>query len=901
MGESGVLNDSPTDLSPIMSTFMSANGYRYHLHPELVKNGEVEVIFLCVDCLQLVNEEKEDDAGTIDPESTNAEVKIEKRNISRKKLREKSMAIAAGCDYGVLSRIKELPRPSVLERALLCPHRAYYVTVKVKNPVGLPGSKSLQGDIICFTQDGPAEALELLGSMGETMHDRIEWVRGGGNFKVILVDDQGNMENWLHDNAVLVARPHVVFNELRVRAKIDEATETASGLPCPQDATYQDDFVKPLEGLAGEMFKQSRRLEEKHIVAVEAFSELQASDVAGVRQSDNGGDMDSVGVMSSNADVPSREDHDIENIAALLELMEDDDEFGACEEPGDAESVGADVGPGTDPVVARRRSRFLSSKLRRGNDAVNEFENNGLNVMTLFRHIFPLMWSKAVHEGTSKLKQSNDTLVYGPLKAKGTLSQKQRTHIMMQFTTLAARDPMIHHFLANQTRRHSTCITVSRLPAELTSSFEKLVNADDFAERCENARHHPTSPDAKRLSRTITRFVRSAGKTKPWSAQERENIKPTLLAMKDRHGTGSVFYTISLDDVHNILTIRICFPTKQLEGFPSFAGDDDEMEAEHIEKMMEALRNGGVFNVNGTGNVRFEESQLQRLVVTNPTACSIAYHRMIEQVHSVLFGRDCSTKKTVQIFHEVDGELCLTEEALRKGIKPGILGLNLGFTEVTETSSRKALHCHGIGWTAASPEFLASIAANEEVWSDCAAALETQISGEVGLEVWLLGKLMKTVKVKKPRASFASVAPIVEDAAAILSQEARAVREGVTAVGLQEHGCTFTCKKGFGGKWGCRFCNPAGHPVDKLMFVQLNAADRVDEGAVLAGDKGQPVWCESVQQSSREADCATTWCSTKTCTAQWLGFDDRDDDGGLLNVILTRPSPMPAFVSNKVK
>ena len=71
------------------------------------------------------------------------------------------MAIAAGCDYGVLSRITELTRPSVLERALLCPHRAYYVTVKVKNPMGLPGAKSLQGDIICFTQDGPAEALHM--------------------------------------------------------------------------------------------------------------------------------------------------------------------------------------------------------------------------------------------------------------------------------------------------------------------------------------------------------------------------------------------------------------------------------------------------------------------------------------------------------------------------------------------------------------------------------------------------------------------------------------------------------------------------------------------------------------------------------------------------------------------
>ena len=89
MGESGVLNDSPTDLSPIMSTFMSSNGIRYHLHPELVQEGEGEVISVCVDCLQLIKEE--DDAGTIHLDSPDAEVKTEKRNGGSQKLREKTM------------------------------------------------------------------------------------------------------------------------------------------------------------------------------------------------------------------------------------------------------------------------------------------------------------------------------------------------------------------------------------------------------------------------------------------------------------------------------------------------------------------------------------------------------------------------------------------------------------------------------------------------------------------------------------------------------------------------------------------------------------------------------------------------------------------------------------------
>ena len=48
--------------------------------------------------------------------------------------------------------------------------------------------------------------------------------------------------------------------------------------------------------------------------------------------------------------------------------------------------------------------------------------------------------------------------------------------------------------------------------------------------------------------------------------------------------------------------------------FKDFAsGNNDDAETLQIEKRMGALRNGGVFQVEGKGNVRFEESQIQRL------------------------------------------------------------------------------------------------------------------------------------------------------------------------------------------------------------------------------------------------------------------------------------------------
>ncbi len=251
MNESGLLNEHTTDLSPIMSSYLcEENEKRYHLHPEAIRlnTANIAVCDFCVGCLSLVSEER--DAGAIDPEALDAKLKQTKRDISREKVRASSMSIASGCDYGVQSRITELEWPSILERCILCPQRAYYVTVKVKNPIGLPGAKSLQGDIICFTQDGPAEAIRLLGkSAKETLKERIDWVRGGGNFRVFCVDDQGNMENWLHDNSVLVARPHVIFNELRVRALLDKATGNESGDVGPEDFTYAEDFVAPLNGL----------------------------------------------------------------------------------------------------------------------------------------------------------------------------------------------------------------------------------------------------------------------------------------------------------------------------------------------------------------------------------------------------------------------------------------------------------------------------------------------------------------------------------------------------------------------------------------------------------------------------------------------------------------------------
>ena len=179
------------------------------------------------------------------------------------------------------------------------------------------------------------------------------------------------MENWLHDNSVLVARPHVIFNELRVRALLDKATGNESGDVGPEDFTYAEDFVAPLNGFEKIMFESARHMRDKEYVALETLSQLETSDVAGVRDFDNGGKIGSVGIMSSSIDVPIG-DSTI-NVDTFLDLMQGD----ASNEhyDPDIEKVSATSVPETSSI---------STKLPRSCDAVNEFENNGLSIMKLF-------------------------------------------------------------------------------------------------------------------------------------------------------------------------------------------------------------------------------------------------------------------------------------------------------------------------------------------------------------------------------------------------------------------------------------------------------------------------------------------------------------------------------------
>ena len=48
------------------------------------------------------------------------------------------------------------------------------------------------------------------------------------------------------------------------------------------------------------------------------------------------------------------------------------------------------------------------------------------------------------------------------------------------------------------------------------------------------------------------------------------------LGTAERHGNPSAFFSISPDDVHQTIAIRLSMPSKSNSGFPAFGGDDED-------------------------------------------------------------------------------------------------------------------------------------------------------------------------------------------------------------------------------------------------------------------------------------------------------------------------------------
>ena len=738
----------------------------------------------------------------------------------------------------------------------------------------------MKGDAIVFLQNvgdvkEPIVTSESSKSWIDTMMNSVSWVSSGGNFQVSLVGPEGEQDNlweWLNGKNVIVARTAVLYNHSVVRHFLDHHVLGNVDEPSfKPDASTLPVLESSIQAMRLQMRREAGALTDDLSKAVEMQSQIDADDVAAVRDSDNGGALNYVCVNSS-------QDETTLNREAYFEKIK-------------KATVSSESGNAT---------------INRSKDPVSEFHQNGVNIMHVWRHVFPLMIVD-YKEHRGKVDEESGAKVSRPLKAHGTVSVDEATHMFLQHTAVLAQELPLVFYVANQRQRHSVILSSSlNVCSGNERKFHEIVGAPDFAARLQDAIVDPTTKDANKLYRDCIRIFTTAGSSKPWSASQRQALLPQMLAMADRHGNGSIFYTIAQDDTHNSFVVRLAFPSKSNHNFPSFAttearnywqtsdGDVHVSEREGVSSMMAALRDRGYIDLPIGNTGELTPIRLQRLATENPIAAAHVFEHVVLTVKKVLFGSDIASKKTHPSFVCAKGGTAPT--CIAPHTTTGIFGLVLADTSVTEQNERKALHTHGLLFTALSPALLAKAAGDSKLWGNIANALDSQLVAQVPVAAHVIVSLHKSMGIPLPRASFTSATsmpPSLESRTMEQKQHDSAINV-LTLNGHFTH--SFTCHKNKAGEFGCRSGYPKPHWIEETHIVQLVCTNDVLPKKKLAGNRGTPWGC-----SGRRPSCIRSWDDTVEITSKkskrkkdYAEDDDEEAESELsILVQLVKPQPAP--------
>jgi hypothetical protein len=396
----------------------------------------------------------------------------------------------------------------------------------------------------------------------------------------------------------------------------------------------------------------------------------------------------------------------------------------------------------------------------RDSEPVNEFEDNAIAIMDSFPDAFP--------RGVG-------------LSGKGTISKEERLHLLRQATLQFSQIPQLIFLLFNQMQRHLASQSVSSRVKNTPEAFEAFaqdVSDPAFAALVVSAQANPEGAEAKKVLERVSRYLQICGSVIPWSTSERKQEIAKIYGLLHRYGKPTIFLTISPDDVHQTMSIRLSLPqTGSPLQFPAQVGDFEE-----------ALRRGNSTYLD----FPIDEAALQSLAGNNPVAVSEFFKEMMEAVYTTLLGispAHIMSRKT-SIFGGPD--------------RPdGAFGGTRAFFIAFETQGRMALHGHLISWNTLSPDFFQAASSIPMIKLACQAAIDSFIQAKVGLSVHAESIIRKLEKgPKPPRPAFqASVSPLDVDRFEFTYEKA--------AEFLQMHCHHPTCQNSRSGKEGCRFCMPA--------------------------------------------------------------------------------------------
>lgn len=217
---------------------------------------------------------------------------------------------------------------------------------------------------------------------------------------------------------------------------------------------------------------------------------------------------------------------------------------------------------------------------------------------------------------------------------KGSLPINFRKLLLRQYSLGAAKEPWVYFLGMNQLQRHMVLKASAALinhPRALRE-FEKVKDDPDLANKFVQAKADPDGKVARALSRKIEPLLRNVGSKVPYSPQERSAGISRMYALCHTYGPPTSFFTTSMDDVHNTLTLRLSHPA---------LSSDPTQFPNSPEALLAALKDGA--NSMTAPNevvIPLDECGLDRNAMSNPVACAEVFAAMMDTVYSVLLGVD---------------------------------------------------------------------------------------------------------------------------------------------------------------------------------------------------------------------------------------------------------------------
>ena len=581
-----------------LSAYTAKSGSVYHLHQELlegVEEGE-EAVRICSKCDFHIGH------GKIPP-----------------------LSLANGLDAGVASRLGLLDL-SLAERMVIGMKILFGVVVKLRPGAGAGSQKGLLGNVIAFDSTGVESACEEF----PRLH------RLDDSIRVHFVGKKNQLA--LHKAAALACvdlqvRPQVVYDYLEVLKALHPAYKNIR-------IVRSEANTLAMQQAAENMLKNVVLVDTDLGMAIDHMSDsrLHGADAEGVGHGEPGtgtagaplGDpspaLEYVHVTNMTPSSGTVAQAAADNLASLTMLY---DGFASPAVPASDNSAGEVAPDGSLPqpelpsaLSSPPPSRHVT--ITTSSTPTNEFSDNHDLLYSVFSYNF--LTGRGLGKGT------------------GGLSEGLRQHLVQQFTCVFAHDQRFLFTLLNQLQRH----TVSQVLAARVKNnpvafagFSELVADPVFKAKVAEAKQDPTSKVAAEVMRVLMKYVVVAGQTVPFGTVERMRVATKMHALVHRFGLPSIFLTISTDDIHSALNLRMSYPSQDNLHFPATTTTFNPDESDFLQFLQ-----GGQQQL---GSVKMNKNNFGQLLASNPAAAASMFQRTMEAVHVALLGLSAehTTKTTI--------------------------------------------------------------------------------------------------------------------------------------------------------------------------------------------------------------------------------------------------------------